>query len=129
MIGRALVQPGAAKRETVAAENRPTDDAPRPGITVAAAVIDARKLARQVVDEINRALTVITGNVRMIELEAPQLPPAVAGHLQAVIDEARRITLISHKLSRLDRLLAGGTEEPESQPHDTCSRSMGDGSC
>lgn len=122
LMAQALVRGNAVRRETAEAERRPegvADDA----------VTAARALARRAVDEITRALATITGNARMIELDAPQLPPAVAGRLQAVIEEARQITLISHKLSRLDRLLAGETEEPACRRENTPSRPMGDESC
>lgn len=89
----------------------------------------ARELAQQAVEEINQTLSAITGNARMIELEAPQLPPAAAEHLQAIITGARQISLISHKLSRLDRLLTGGGRKDETHPDETIPRSVGDRSC
>ncbi len=89
----------------------------------------AGKLARETVAEIDHALSIIIGSVRMVELEAANLPPAVAKHLQAIIGEARQISLISHKLSHIDRLLAGGDGGEETHPNESIPRSVGDMSC
>ena len=89
----------------------------------------AGKLARETVAEIDHAVSVIIGSVRMVELEADNLPPAVAGHLRAIIGEARQISLSSHKLSHIDRLLAGGDRVNESHSNENVPRSVGDMSC
>lgn len=129
LTAQALVQRVHLKRERTIPDHSPEDQPPRSRFSSAGGAAEARNLACQAIEEINQALAAITGNARMIELEAPQLPPAVAGHLQAVIEEARRITLISHKLSRLDRLLAGETDKSECQPDDPPLPARGEGSC
>ncbi len=63
------------------------------------------ELAASVNHELNNPLSIIVGNAQMIELEAPDLSPAVAGRIQAIVEGARRISLITHKLLKIDRLV------------------------
>jgi hypothetical protein len=89
----------------------------------------AGQLARQTIAEIDHALSAIIGSVRMVELEAAYLPSAAVDHLQAIVGEARQISLISHKLSLIDRLLAGGDRGDKTDSTATVPSAAGDTSC
>jgi GAF domain-containing protein len=128
-MAQALVRRVEHGRSAVGANDTPAEDPLPSAVAGRGCLTTAAELARQAVDEINQTLSAIIGNVRMIELEAPHLPPAAAGHLQAIIGEARQISLISHKLTRLDRLLTGGEGKDEVHSDETILGSMGDISC
>lgn len=63
------------------------------------------ELAVSVNHEINNPLAAIIGNAQIIELEAAGLPDKVSRRVQAIVDGARRISLITHNLLKIDRLV------------------------
>lgn len=64
------------------------------------------ELAASVNHEVNNPLSVIVGNAQIIELESSELPDKIAVRVKAIVDSARRISLITHKLSKIDRLVS-----------------------
>ncbi len=64
------------------------------------------ELAASVNHEVNNPLSVIIGNAQMIELETSDMPPEVVNRISAIVDGARRISLITHKLLKIDRLVS-----------------------
>lgn len=72
-----------------------------------------RDLSTTVNREVNDLLSAIAGHARIIELEAAGLPEDITRSVDAIIDNTRRISLITHKLSQIDRLVS------ETHPEDT----------
>ena len=64
------------------------------------------ELAASVNHEVNNPLSVIVGNAQMIELEAAAMPKSVIDRIRLIIENARRISLITHKLLKVDRLVS-----------------------
>jgi transcriptional regulator with GAF, ATPase, and Fis domain len=62
-------------------------------------------LAASVNHEVNNPLSVIIGNAQIIELEAADFPEKLTNRIKAIVDGAKRISLITHKLLRIDRLV------------------------
>lgn len=73
------------------------------------------ELAASVNHEINNPLTVIVGNARMIELETAAMPENAAARVRAIIEAANRISLVTHKLTKIDRLVTQ-TYVPDTTP-------------
>ncbi|MCP4568324.1 MAG: GAF domain-containing protein [FCB group bacterium] len=63
------------------------------------------ELAVSVSHEVNNPLSIIVGNAQLIELEVAEMPPGVIDRIRAIVDGARRISLITHKLLKVDRLV------------------------
>jgi len=63
------------------------------------------ELAASVNHEINSPLSVIIGNAQIVELEARQMPVGISDRIKVIVEEAKRIALITHKLLRIDRLV------------------------
>lgn len=63
------------------------------------------ELAASVNHEINTPLSVIIGNAQIVELEARQMPIEISDRIKVIVEEAKRIALITHKLLRIDRLV------------------------
>lgn len=84
------------------------------------------ELAASVNHEVNNPLSIIIGNAQMIELDADRVPPEVAARIKSIVDGARRISLITHKLLKIDRLVS---DNYLNDAHDTMldlNRSCGD---
>jgi GAF domain-containing protein len=65
-----------------------------------------RELAVSVNHEVNNPLSAIVGNAQIIELESADLPEKITKCVKAIVDGARRISLITHKLMKIDRLVS-----------------------
>jgi len=63
------------------------------------------ELAASVNHEINNPLSIIIGNAQVIELEAAGLPEKLTRRVEAIVESAKRISLITHKLLKIDRLV------------------------
>lgn len=72
-------------------------------------------LAASVNHEVNNPLSAIIGNAQMIELEASDLPPEVSGRIKAIVDGANRISLITHKLLKIDKIVTENYLEGEKE--------------
>ncbi len=57
-------------------------------------------------DEVNNPVSVIIGNARIIELESAGLSKDLSRQVKAIVDGAKRISLITHKLLKIDRLVS-----------------------
>lgn len=64
------------------------------------------ELAVSVNHEVNNPLSAIVGNAQIIELESENLPEKITKRVKAIVDGARRISLITHKLMKIDRLVS-----------------------
>jgi transcriptional regulator with GAF, ATPase, and Fis domain len=64
------------------------------------------ELAASVNHEVNNPLSAIIGNAQMIELETSDMPPEIVSRIGAIVDGARRISLITHKLLKIDKLVS-----------------------
>lgn len=64
------------------------------------------ELAASVNHEVNNPLSVIVGNAQIIELESNEIPEKFTIRVKAIVDAARRISLITHKLLKIDRLVS-----------------------
>ena len=78
--------------------------------------VAVRDLAAAVNREVNDPLGVIVGNARIIELEASRLPQDITARIEAIVKNARRISLITHKLLKIDRLIS---ENYTGESHET----------
>jgi transcriptional regulator with GAF, ATPase, and Fis domain len=63
------------------------------------------ELAVSISHEVNNPLSAIIGNAQIIELEAAGLPDKLTRRVEAIVDGAKRISLITHKLQKIDRLV------------------------
>lgn len=63
------------------------------------------ELAASINHEISNPLSAIIGNAQIIELEAATLPPELHHRIEAIVDAAKRISLITHKLLKIDSLV------------------------
>jgi len=64
------------------------------------------ELAVSVNHEVNNPLAIIVGNAQIIELEAANLPEKFTHRIRAIVDGAKRISMITHKLLKIDRLVS-----------------------
>ena len=64
------------------------------------------ELAASVNHEINNPLSVIMGNAQMIELETASLPVELSDRVNAIVDGVKRISLITHKLLKINKLVS-----------------------
>ncbi|MEE9442119.1 MAG: GAF domain-containing protein [candidate division Zixibacteria bacterium] len=64
------------------------------------------ELAISVNHEVNNPLSTIVGNAQIIELESADLPEKITKRVNAIVDGARQISLITHKLMKIDRLVS-----------------------
>jgi len=87
------------------------------------AIID---LAASVTREINNPLSAIVGNAQIIELESPAVPDTVHDHICSIVDAARRITLITHKLLKIDQMVYGDTHLEDATTGSNSDNSAGD---
>ena len=74
------------------------------------------ELAAAVAQEVDNPLSTIVGNAQIIELESALLPAKFSGQVRAIVEAARKISLITHKLLTIDTLLT-----PRQQVADTKS--------
>ncbi|MEZ5359867.1 MAG: GAF domain-containing protein [Candidatus Zixiibacteriota bacterium] len=75
--------------------------------------MEIARLAAEINSEINEPLAAIVGSAKIIELEAAHLPHGVGERVKAIVDGARQISLITHKLHKIDRIVTaqfGGDE-------------------
>lgn len=63
------------------------------------------ELAASINHEVNNPLSAIIGNAQMLELDVIKMPPEMITRIKAIVDGARRISLITHKLLKIDRLV------------------------
>ncbi len=84
------------------------------------------QLAATVNHEINNPLSIIIGNAQIIELEASGLPEKVTQQVQAIVDGAKRISLITHKLLKIDRLITESYLDDEDQTMLNIHKSAGE---
>jgi len=63
------------------------------------------ELAASINHEVNNPLSAIIGNAQMLELDMEKMPTEMATRVKAIVDGARRISLITHKLLKIDRLV------------------------
>jgi len=64
------------------------------------------ELAASVNHEINNPLSAIMGNAQMIEMETRSLPVELSGRVNAIVDGVKRISLITHKLLKINKLVS-----------------------
>jgi GAF domain-containing protein len=67
------------------------------------AVVD---LAASVNHEVNNPLSIIVGNAQIIDLESSDLPQRFNQRIKAIVDAAKRISLITHKLLKINKLVS-----------------------
>lgn len=63
-------------------------------------------LAVSISDEVSHPLSAILSNARIIELETAGLPEKLTRRIEAIVEGAKRFSLIAHKLQKMDRLIA-----------------------
>jgi len=85
----------------------------------------AARLAASVNDEIRKPLSVIIGNAQMIELEADDQPDNLIKRTRAIIESTNRISLITHKLSQIDRLVTGNYSADQNSAELNINKSAG----
>lgn len=86
----------------------------------------AATLAAEVNREIDHPVAVIIGQTQMIELEGAGRPAAVSACLRSIVAEARRISLITHKLSQISRLVTDEGPDGTDSTRQISHRSMGE---
>ncbi len=64
------------------------------------------ELALSISQEVNNPLSVIVGNAQIIELESNDIPEKIKTRVKAIVDAARSISLITHKLQKIDQLVS-----------------------
>ena len=96
------------------------EPAARPSLVKAAA------LAAEVNREIDHPVAVIIGQAQMIELEGAGMPAAVSACLRSIVAEARRISLITHKLSQISRLVTDEDPDGADNTRQISHKSMGE---
>lgn len=67
---------------------------------------DISEILRMVNHEVGNTLSNIISNARIIEMEVAGLPEELSGRVKAIVDGAKRISMITHKLHGIDRLAA-----------------------
>lgn len=93
-------------------QNRSLDEArneldkARAGLVAGEKLKAVGELAAAVNQEVSNTLSIIIGNAQIIELEAAGLPENLTRQIRAIVDSAKRISLITHKLLKIDRLVA-----------------------
>ncbi|MFH1701036.1 MAG: GAF domain-containing protein [Candidatus Zixiibacteriota bacterium] len=68
--------------------------------------MDVSDLVTSINHEVNDLLSAIVGNVRIIELESADLPEKISKNINAIVDGARQISLITHKLTGIESLVS-----------------------
>ncbi len=101
LMAQALARKSAEKVAPPAQPREQTDDS-------ATTVQSAAELARKAAEEIDRVLSGIVGQTCLLEMETTGLAGNIDERLQAIIAGTRQISLISHKLTQIERLLQGG---------------------
>jgi len=87
------------------------------------------ELAASVNHEINNPLSAIVGNAHMIEMEAAGVTPAVLDRVNAIVESARRISLVTHKLLKIDRLVSQNYPDDAAETMHDLDKSAGDKEC
>lgn len=85
------------------------------------------ELAASVNHEVNDPLSAIIGNAQMIEMEAAGL--AIGERVKAIVEGARRISLITHKLLKIDRLVSQNYLEGAAETMLDLDKSAGENAC
>jgi GAF domain-containing protein len=94
-----------------------------PGIL--AAITD---VTSAVSEEIDQPLSVIVGNAQIIELEVDALPQEISRRVRAIVDSAKQISLITHQLQKIKRLMPGGVTDEVHTDSITHEQSTGESS-
>lgn len=87
---------------------------------------EIRRLAAEINREINEPLAAIVGSAKIIELESGDLPLQVRERVGTIVDGARQISLITHKLQIIERLVAGQLAGDENRNVSEANKPTGD---
>ena len=87
------------------------------------------ELAASVNHEVNNPLSAIIGNAHLIEMEVTGESQAILDRVKAIIDSARRISLITHKLLKIDRLVSQNYLDGTTETMLDLDKSAGDHAC
>ncbi|MCK5126297.1 MAG: GAF domain-containing protein [candidate division Zixibacteria bacterium] len=64
------------------------------------------ELAASISNDMTHPLSTIIGQAQLIEMESGDIPKQTARRIQAIVDAARRISLITHKLHKIENILS-----------------------
>ncbi len=84
------------------------------------------ELAALVNHEVNNPLATIVGSAQIIELESANLPRKLTDRVRAIVDGARKISLITHKLQKIDRIVSEQYQESSFENHNSIEGSTGE---
>jgi signal transduction histidine kinase len=65
------------------------------------------RVLNQIAEEVSAPVSIIIGNAQIIALESAGLPERLNRHVEAIVDGAKQISLITHKLMNINRLTTG----------------------